>query len=1156
MALTSITKDFVVKAGALVEGTNFVSSSTGQTSTLQVNGGAAIAKNLVVGTTATIWGNSTLVGNLSVSGFSTVGPLVAAGFTATTSNITGNEQVGGLFTATGATELGSTLKVAGNSLFNGAVNTFSGAVFVTGTNIFTVGSGQATFGGIVSVTTNTAATAAGLGSLLVTGGQYIGSNLVVMGPGSSQTTTQTNALYVAGGIGVEKGGLFGGPVTFRDTVTFNGTSTYVLSTNTFYTDNIIEMHTPPTGVYTNWTVDDGKDIGFRFHYYGSGADQNAALVLDNTSKELHWYSTGAESGGGDFSAATFGTFRTGQVRITTGTANGGNTSTGDLTVFGGVGINGAIYTGGPANHSSVIARNLTTASGIVYSMSDGTLQNTPVTFDSATQRLLGTITTATTAANLTGGAGGSLPYQSAANATQMLPIGTNGQILIVSGGNPTWSAPTGLTAGNATTSSNIAGGLKDQIPYQSAPGQTVFNVGLTYNGTQFTTTNIVVTSNNNATAATGASGALMVTGGVGISRDLWVAGDINVGGNIYMDGVGLDTIQGTTATFTQANITGTVATFSTSSGALQVRGGVGIAGGVFVGGIITGTTVNVTGATTVGTSLTVTGFSSLNGGSTISALTVTNATVLSGTLSVTGYSTLGLLRATDTTVTNLTVTGNEAVTGYTSLNGGATASALTVTNTLLVSGYSTLGLLRAGDTTVTNLTVSGFSSLSGGATASALTVTNAATVGTSLTVTGFSSLNGGATASALTVTNAATVGTTLGVTGRTTLGDAVISAATVTNTLYVNGTTPTLGSATAGAIQTTGGVGIAKDLYVASTATFAGIAYHNNTTPTLGSATAGAIQTTGGVGIAKDLYVGTTSTLAGSLAVTGFSSLSGGATLSAATVTNALAVTGFSSLSGGATVSAATVTNALTVGTTLNVTGRSTLGDVFGTAGATITATNLVITGSASLPPALTFSNLTVTNLTVTNNQTVGGTLTATIFTATGASVFQSTLAVAGVLTSSNVTDSNNTTNGSIVTAGGLGVAKNITVGSAVTIGSASTQTVVAAVYSNNTLYASYTSGFITTNSQMNLDTFSSSAYRTAKYLVQIVDGTKIHVEEIIVLHDGTNVYLTEYGIVTSQGELGTFDANLGGGTITLTFQANYTPTSMTIKVSRQTITL
>ena len=1078
MALTSITKDFVVKAGALIEGTSFVSSSTGQTGTLQVNGGAAIAKNLVVGTTATIWGNSTLVGSLTVNGYSTLGLLTATTFTATSANILGTLDV------TGATNLKDILTVGGSSLFNGAVNTFSGALFVTGTNILTVGTGATTLGGTLTVdgktliNNNTTAIVAGGGdgALKVVGGAYVGDNLIVASTASSTATNTGNALYVAGGAYVEKELTVSGPALFKDTVTFSGTATYVLSTNTFYTDNILEIHTPPSGVYGNWVLDDGKDIGFRFHYYGAGSDQNAALVLDNTSKELHWYSTGAESSGGNFSTAVYGTFRTGNLFLTNNT-DASSTITGALQIAGGAGVGGTVYAGA-ANAGTVTARNLTTASGIVYSIG-GQLQNTPVTFNATTQRLVGTIDYSNTSTNLAGGAAGSLPYQSGASATQMLPIGTNGQILVVLGGNPTWSAPTGLTAGSATTSSNIAGGVKDQIPYQSAPGQTTFNVGLAYNGTTFTTTNIVVSSGNNATAATGNSGALMVRGGVGIQNDLWVGGNINLAGNLFLDGVGLDTIQGTTGTFVNILVTGTNATNSAATGALIVTGGVGIGGGLFVNGVITGTTVNVTGVATVN-NLSVTGFSSLSGGATASALTVTNALLVSGFSSLSGGA----------TISAATVTNALLVSGFSSLSGGATISAATVTTTLNVTGYTQLNggsTLNAttvtGSATVgTTLVVTGYTSLNGGATISAATVTNNLLVSGNETITGYTSMNGGATASALTVTNALTVGTTLGVTGRTTLGDAVISAATVTNNLLVSG---------------------------------------NET-------------------------------------VTGFTSLNGGATISAATVTNALTVGTTLGVTGRTTlglltatittVTALTVIGNETVGGTLNVTGRTTLADAQIT---TVTATNLVVTGTASLPSNVNLSNLTVTNLTVTGNETVGGNLQVTgIFTASGISNH------VGVATFSNVTDSNATNVGSIVTLGGVGIAKNLTVGTAVTVGSVSTQSVVTALFSNNSLYSSYTSQFIVTNALINLDTFSSSAYRTAKYIIQIVDGVKVQVEEIMLFHDGTNVYMTEYASMNNTGNLGDFDAVLNAGTVTLNFTANYSPTSMTVKVVRTAITL
>ena len=61
---TAPTQDFIVKSGLNVQGTSTVTSSTGNTSTLQVDGGAAIAKNLIVGSTATIYGDLQVYGSI------------------------------------------------------------------------------------------------------------------------------------------------------------------------------------------------------------------------------------------------------------------------------------------------------------------------------------------------------------------------------------------------------------------------------------------------------------------------------------------------------------------------------------------------------------------------------------------------------------------------------------------------------------------------------------------------------------------------------------------------------------------------------------------------------------------------------------------------------------------------------------------------------------------------------------------------------------------------------------------------------------------------------------------------------------------------------------------------------------------------------------
>jgi len=72
------------------------------------------------------------------------------------------------------------------------------------------------------------------------------------------------------------------------------------------------------------------------------------------------------------------------------------------------------------------------------------------------------------ATNIAGGSNGTVPYQSASGTTQMLAVGTPGQVLQTNGvGAPSWATPA-----SATTATNIAGGSAGTIPYQSESGTT------------------------------------------------------------------------------------------------------------------------------------------------------------------------------------------------------------------------------------------------------------------------------------------------------------------------------------------------------------------------------------------------------------------------------------------------------------------------------------------------------------------------------------------------------------------------------------------------------------------------------------------------------------------------------------------------------------
>jgi phage-related tail fiber protein len=73
-----------------------------------------------------------------------------------------------------------------------------------------------------------------------------------------------------------------------------------------------------------------------------------------------------------------------------------------------------------------------------------------------------------------------------------------------------------------------------------------------------------------------------------------------------------------------------------------------------------------------------------------------------------------------------------------------------------------------------------------------------------------------------------------------------------------------------------------------------------------------------------------------------------------------------------------------------------------------------------------------------------------------------------------------------------------------------------------------------TTTANQVVTTISSSTYRTVKVLVQCTSGTSYHSSEIIAIHDGTTVYINEYGTVYSASLLATYDMDISGGNLRL----------------------
>lgn len=296
----------------------------------------------------------------------------------------------------------------------------------------------------------------------------------------------------------------------------------------------------------------------------------------------------------------------------------------------------------------------------------------------------------------------------------------------------------------------------------------------------------------------------------------------------------------------------------------------------------------------------------------------------------------------------------------------------------------------------------------------------------------------------------------------------------------------------------------------------------------LNTSTNGSLVVTGGVGIGKNTYI------AGDLKVIG-------------TIYSTSLVTTVNT-----SVNTATNLSAGAAGSLVYQISSGNTGYIpIGVSGSILQSDGLVPYWST----ATTFGSVTATALSVTGNASVGGTLSASSSTVSGNSSVGGSSTVNGTLFVSSITQSISTTTGALQVAGGVGIGGNTVVGGALTVGSVTAGTSVTALSSNNLLMASYTSNTITGSTQVNLDQWSSSIFRTARYTIQITDGSSIHISEMLIFHNGVDVYINEYGISTNDGILGAFDASLNSNLVTLRFTP-ISATAMVIKIVRTTITI
>jgi len=353
-------------------------------------------------------------------------------------------------------------------------------------------------------------------------------------------------------------------------------------------------------------------------------------------------------------------------------------------------------------------------------------------------------------------------------------------------------------------------------------------------------------------------------------------------------------------------------------------------------------------------------------------------------------------------------------------------------------------------------------------------------------------------------------------------------------------------STTTGALQVSGGVGIGGDLHVAGeivaekltiqfTTVTTTLIQTDDVIQTLNttnatSTTTGALKVAGGAGIGKDLYVGD------SIKVNlGDDFITGGAIVSRAG-NNSNGILGFGQSgagvkSGVSGLTYSTGTNSSGVRGEINHFGDSAIGFVGFYDGSSYfgfyTPDKAKIAGVLSITNTTNATSTTTGAIVVSGGTGIGGNLYV------GGGV-----GITGITTVTNTTNATSTTTGALRVVGGAGIGGNIHIGGSIT--------------SNDNVYSSNSASISSTNTTT-VDTFDKTVYRLSKYVIQVSQSTNYQASEIMILHNGTEAFITEYGVIRSNSNLATFSTDINGNNVRLLVNMS-SSTAATIKLNRISI--
>jgi hypothetical protein len=135
-----------------------------------------------------------------------------------------------------------------------------------------------------------------------------------------------------------------------------------------------------------------------------------------------------------------------------------------------------------------------------------------------------------------------------------------------------------------------------------------------------------------------------------------------------------------------------------------------------------------------------------------------------------------------------------------------------------------------------------------------------------------------------------------------------------------------------------------------------------------------------------------------------------------------------------------------------------------------------------------------------------------------------------------------------------LSIGQDVATNAAVTFGSVATGAIT---LDSGTGELNTSTQLVDVNTITTVDSFAKATYRTAKYLVQVTQGTKYTTSEVLLAHDGTDSFMSEYAVI----ELGasripmTVSTSISAGNVLLRVTiTDAASTNATVKVARTLI--